>query len=162
VVWWLQAQQRLKLEGYDFSQEAVQRLKIAGEAMAYLILPDGTMPQVGDGGRGRGRRGMHPLLDKVLKRDIGHSDLPLFHHFPNGATVLRRGCSVYHAFKEASHTIVRHGRDLRRHSHDDRGSVHIYTKGRLRITDGGFQTYQQRSRHSNYAKSRSAHSLVHL
>ena len=162
IVWWLQAQQRLKLEGYDFSQEAVQRLKIAGEAMAYLILPDGTMPQVGDGGRGRGRRGMHPLLDKVLKRDIGNTELPLFHHFPNGFTVLRSGWGENRPFKEESHTIVRHGRDLRRHSHDDRGSVHIYTKGRRWITDGGFHSYQQRNRHRNYTKSRSAHSLVHL
>src|SRR5690625_4753588 len=162
VVWWLQAQKRLKLEGYDFSPEAVDRLEKAGEAMAYLVLPDGSMPQVGDGGRGRGRRGMHPLLDKVLKKDVGDAELPLFKHYDNGFTVMRSGWGQDRPFKEESHTIVRHGRDLRRHSHDDRGSVHIYTKGRRWITDGGFHSYQQRNRHRNYTKSRSAHSLVHL
>jgi len=162
VVWWLQAQKRLKLEGYDFSPEAVDRLEKAGEAMAYLVLPDGSMPQVGDGGRGRGRRGMHPLLDKVLKKDVGDAELPLFKHYDNGFTVMRSGWGQDRPFKEESHTIVRHGRDLRRHSHNDRGSVHIYTLGRRWITDGGFHSYQQRNRHRNYTKSRAAHSLVNL
>lgn len=162
VDWWLQAQQRLQLEGYDFSTEAVERLERAGETMAFLVLPDGTMPQVGDGGRGKGRRGMHPLLDEVLKRDIGDAELPLFRHFSNGFTVLRSGWGENRPFEDESHTVVRHGRDLKRHSHNDRGSVHLYTKGRRWITDGGFHSYQQRNRHRSYTKSRAAHSLVNL
>jgi hypothetical protein len=162
VTWWSQARERLQLEGYDFAPEAVDRLEKAGETMAYLVLPDGSMPQVGDGGRGRGRRGMHPLLDKVLKKDVGDAELPLFKHYDNGFTVMRSGWGQDRPFKEESHTIVRHGRDLRRHSHNDRGSVHIYTLGRRWITDGGFHSYQQRNRHRNYTKSRAAHSLVNL
>src|SRR5690625_5690634 len=120
------------------------------------------MPQVGDGGRGRGRRGMHPLLDKVLKKDVGDAELPLFKHYDNGFTVMRSGWGQDRPFKEESHTIVRHGRDLRRHSHNDRGSVHIYTLGRRWITDGGFHSYQQGNPDRIYTKSRLAHSLVDL
>src|SRR5690625_3156704 len=56
VLWWKQARNRLKLEGYDLPADAVARLDKAGEAMAYLLLPDATMPQIGDGGRGKGQR----------------------------------------------------------------------------------------------------------
>src|SRR5690625_765748 len=162
MVWWRQARKRLRLEGYDFSPEAVERLDKAGEAMAHLLLPDGTMPQVGDGGRGRGRRGLHPLLDQVVKGRVRDTGLPLFKHFTNGFTVSRSGWGETRPFNRESHTIVRHGADLQRHSHNDRGSVHLYTLGRRWITDGGFHSYQRRSRHRNYTRSRSAHSLVNL
>ena len=162
VVWWTQAQKRLKLEGYDLPQDAVDRLDKAGEAMAYLVLPDATMPQIGDGGRGRGQRDMHPLLDQVIKGKVQERDLPLFKHFPNGFSVSRSGWGHTRPFQQESHTIIRHGIDLERHSHNDRGSVHIYTRGRRWITDGGFHSYQQRNRHRDYTKSRSAHNLVDL
>ncbi len=162
VLWWAQAQQRLKLEGYDLPQEAVERLDKAGEAMAYLVLPDATLPQIGDGGRGRGQRNLHPLLDQVLKGEVKNQDLPLFKHFPNGFSVSRSGWGRTRSFQQESHTIIRHGIDLERHSHNDRGSVHIYTHGRRWITDGGFHSYQQRNRHRNYTKSRAAHNLVDL
>lgn len=162
LVWWLQARERLQLEGYDFPAEALERLDKAGETMAYLILPDKTMPQIGDGGRGKGRSGIHPLIDQVMQGEVEDTGLPLFRHFPNGFTVSRSGWGETRPLREESHTIVRHGADLQRHSHNDRGSVHIYTQGRRWITDGGFHSYQHRSRDRDYTKSRSAHSLINL
>ncbi|OAV51199.1 heparinase II/III family protein [Enteractinococcus helveticum] len=162
LVWWLQARERLQLEGYDFPTEALERLDKAGETMAYLILPDKTMPQIGDGGRGKGRSGIHPLIDQVMQGEVEDTNLALFRHFPNGLTVSRSGWGEQRPLKDESHTIVRHGPDLERHSHNDRGSVHIYTQGRRWITDGGFHSYQHRSRDRDYTKSRSAHSLVNL
>ena len=47
LVWWLQARERVQLEGYDLPGEALARLNKAGETMAHLILPDKTMPQIG-------------------------------------------------------------------------------------------------------------------
>ena len=162
LVWWLQARERLQLEGYDFSQEALDRLDKAGEAMGYLLLPDKTMPQIGDGGRGMGRRGIHPLVDEILNQDIQDKSRPLFRIFPNGMAVSRSGWGQDKPLRRESHTIVRYGPDLQRHSHNDRGSVHIYTLGRRWITDGGFHSYQHRNRDRNYTKSRSAHNLVSL
>ncbi|GAA4119675.1 heparinase II/III domain-containing protein [Enteractinococcus coprophilus] len=162
LVWWLEARERLQLEGYDFSQEALDRLDKAGEAMGYLLLPDKTMPQIGDGGRGMGRRGIHPLVDEVLSQDIQDKSLPLFRTFPNGMAVSRSGWGQDKPLRHESHTIVRYGPDLERHSHNDRGSVHIYTLGRRWITDGGFHSYQHRNSDRNYTKSRSAHNLVNL
>lgn len=162
LVWWLQARERVQLEGYDLPGEALARLNKAGETMAHLILPDKTMPQIGDGGRGKGRSGIHPLLDQVVRGEVEATNLPLFRHFPNGLTVSRSGWGEKRPLKDESHTIVRHGPDLQRHSHNDRGSLHIYTLGRRWITDGGFHSYQQRNLDREYTKSRSAHSLVNL
>jgi len=160
--WWLQARERLQLEGYDFPAAAVRRLEKAGEAMAHLLLPDKTMPQVGDGGRGKGRRGLHPLLDQVLAGHINDPDLPLVRHFPNGFTVYRSGWGKQRPLKEESHTIIRHGKDLQRHSHNDRGSIHIYARGRRWLTDGGFHSYQRHNQDRNYTISRAAHNLITL
>ena len=162
VVWWQQAQQRLELEGYNLPEDAVDRLDKAGEAMAHLLLPDATMPQIGDGGRGKGRRNMHPLLDQVLEGAVKNKNVPKFQHFPNGFTVSRSGWGHTRPFKQESHTIIRHGIDLERHSHNDRGSVHIYTLGRRWLTDGGFHSYQQRNHHRDYTKSRAAHNVVDI
>ena len=162
LVWWRQAQQRLELEGYSFPPEAAQRLDNAGVTMGHLLLPDGTMPQIGDGNRGKGRRGLHGFLDQVNKGTIQDTDRPLVQHYKNGFTVSRSGWGETRPVKEESHTIVRHGRDLLRHSHDDRGSVHIYTAGRRWITDGGFHSYQQNDPDRIYTKSRLAHSLVDI
>src|SRR5699024_1707933 len=74
----------------------------------------------------------------------------------------RSGWGESRPLKDESHTIVRHGNDLLRHSHNDRGSVHIYTAGRRWITDGGFHSYQQNDQDRIYTKSRLAHSLVDL
>ena len=76
--------------------------------------------------------------------------------------VSRSGWGQDKPLRRESHTIVRYGPDLQRHSHNDRGSVHIYTLGRRWITDGGFHSYQHRNRDRNYTKSRSAHNLVSL
>lgn len=163
VDWWLQAQQRLKLEGYSLPAEATSRLDRAGQTMGFLLLPDGTMPQIGDGGRGRGRRGLHPFLDQVAAGKIHDAkNLPTFKHYKYGFTIFRSGWGERRPLAQESHTIVRHGADLRRHSHNDRGSLHIYTAGRRWITDGGFHSYQQRNHDRNYTKSRLAHSLVDL
>lgn len=162
VDWWLQAQRRLKLEGYSLPPEAADRLDRAGQTMGFLLLPDGTMPQIGDGGRGKGRRGLHPFLDQVVSGKIRDHNLPTFKHYRYGFTIFRSGWGETRPLERESHTIVRHGEDLRRHSHNDRGSIHLYTAGRRWITDGGFHSYQQRNRDRNYTKSRLAHSLVDL
>ena len=162
LIWWFEAKRRLELEGYSFPPNAGERLEQASRTMGNLLLPDGTMPQIGDGNRGKGRHGLHPFLDQVNKGEIREKDLPIFHHYRNGLTILRSGWGETRPFKEESHTILRHGRDLLRHSHDDRGSVHIYTAGRRWITDGGFHSYQQNDPDRLYTKSRLAHSLVDL
>src|SRR5699024_11870765 len=124
--------------------------------------PDGTMPQIGDGNRGTARSRLHPFLDQVLKGKIREQDTPTYQHYENGFTVFRSGWGRTRPLNEESHTIVRHGRDLERHSHDDRGSIHIYTHGRRWITDGGFHSYQQNDPDRIYTKSRLAHSLIDL
>lgn len=162
LIWWHQAEQRLKLEGHSLPPLASERLKKAGRTLGYLLLPDGTMPQIGDGGRGKARDGLHPFLDQVNAGEIREQGTPTFQHYPNGFTVMRSGWGETRPFKQESHTIVRHGRDLLRHSHNDRGSVHIYTAGRRWITDGGFHSYQQNDPARIYTKSRLAHNLVDI
>lgn len=162
LVWWREAERRLKLEGYALPTTAADRLEKAGRTMGHLLLPDGTMPQIGDGSRGNGRRGLHPFLDQVVKGKINDSSLETFQHYPNGFTIFRSGWGETQPLSEESHTVVRHGRDLLRHSHNDRGSVHIYTSGRRWITDGGFHSYQQGHPDRVYTKSRLAHSLVDI
>ena len=162
LIWWHQAQQRLKLEGHSFPDEAAERLNRAGHALGLLLLPDGTMPQIGDGNRGKARRGLHPFLDQVIEGKVREKDTPTYQQYENGLTVFRSGWGQTRPFNKEAHTIVRHGRDLKRHSHDDRGSIHIYTQGRRWITDGGFHSYQQNDPDRIYTKSRLAHSLIDL
>lgn len=162
LVWWQQAQKRLALENASLPKAALERLKCAGQTLGYLLLPDGTMPQIGDGNRGNGRQSLHPLVRQVVKGRIREPDLPTFHHYDNGFTVFRSAWGQERPLKQESHTIVRHGRDLLRHSHNDRGSVHLYSRGRRWITDGGFHSYQLQDPNRSYTKSRLAHSLVDL
>src|SRR5699024_1619808 len=162
LIWWHQAEERLKLEGHSFPDEAAQRLDKAGRTLGFLLLPDATMPQIGDGNRGTARSRLHPFLDQVLKGKIREQDTPTYQHYTNGFTVFRSGWGQTRPLNEESHTIVRHGRDLERHSHDDRGSIHIYTHGRRWITDGGFHSHQQNDPDRIYTKSRLAHSLIDL
>lgn len=160
--WWLQAKQRLDLEGHHFSDDAERRLDQAGRVMATLLLPDGTKPQIGDGGRAKGRKNLHPLTDKVLKGDLADTDLPTLHHYQNGFTVFRSGWGEQRDIRKESHTVIRHGRELARHSHYDRGSIHLYNAGLRWITDGGFHSYQSKNPDRQYTISRLAHSLVDL
>lgn len=160
--WWLETQRRLSLENCALPPAAAKRLDDAGWTMGYLLLPDGTMPQIGDGWRGKGRLGLHPFIDQVSARKVHEPDLSTFQHYKNGFTIFRSGWGEHRDLKNESHTIIRHGDDLRRHSHNDRGSVHIYTAGRRWITDGGFHSYQQRNPNRIYTKSRLAHSLIDL
>ena len=162
LIWWHQAQHRLRIEGHSLPSDAADRLEKAGRTMAYLLLPDGTMPQIGDGNRGKGRRGLHPLLDQVSNGKILEECLPAFKHYKNGFIILRSGWGESRKFKDEAHTVLRHGRNLLRHSHDDRGSIHLYTAGQRWITDGGFHSYQQNNADRIYTKSRLAHSLVDL
>jgi len=162
LIWWHQAQHRLKLEGHSFPDAAAERLDKAGRTLGMLLLPDGSMPQIGDGNRGKARRGLHPFLDQVIKGKIREKDAPIYQQYENGLTVFRSGWGQTRPLNKEAHTIVRHGRDLERHSHDDRGSIHIYTQGRRWITDGGFHSYQQNDPDRIYTKSRLAHSLIDL
>jgi len=162
LIWWQQAERRLKLEGYSFPEEAANRLKKAGHTLGVLLLPDGTMPQIGDGNRGHGRRKLHPLVDQVSNGKVLDECLSTFEHYKNGFIILRSGWGETRPLKNEAHTIFRHGRNLLRHSHDDRGSLHLYTAGRRWITDGGFHSYQQNDADRTYTKSRLAHSLVDL
>lgn len=160
--WWLQAKQRLDLEGYAFPLEAAKRLDKAGHIMGTLLLPDGTKPQIGDGGRARGRKGLHPFIDQVLQGKVQETNPPTFHHYKNGFTVFRSGWGEQRDIKNESHTVIRHGRELARHSHYDRGSIHLYNAGQRWISDGGFHSYQAKSPDRQYTLSRLAHSLVDL
>lgn len=162
LIWWREAQQRVKMEGKSLPFEAAERLKKAGLTLAFLLTPDGQMPQIGDGNRGKGRQTLEPLIRQIQRGKVADKSLPLFHHYENGLTVLRSGWGKDRPLKQESHTIIRHGEDLLRHSHNDRGSVHIYSAGRLWITDGGFHSYQTRDPNRAYTKSRLAHSLVDL
>src|SRR5690625_5821199 len=61
LVWWQEAQKRLALENASLPKAALERLKCAGQTLGYLLLPDGTMPQIGDGNPGNGRQSLHHL-----------------------------------------------------------------------------------------------------
>lgn len=160
--WWLQAKQRLDFEGHALPDEAARTLDRAGSTMGTLLLPDGTKPQIGDGGRGRGRKGLHPLIDHVLQGKRPATNLETFHHYANGFTVFRNGWGELRDMKNESHTVVRHGRELARHSHYDRGSIHLYNAGYRWITDAGFHSYQSKNLDRQYTISRQGHSLVDL
>lgn len=160
--WWLEAKKRLELEGHNFPEEAENRLNQAGRVLATLVLPDGTKPQIGDGGRAKARTGLHPLLDEVLEQNVGIQNLPNFHHYETGFTIFRSGWGQERTMKNESHTVIRHGKELARHSHYDRGSIHLYCAGQRWITDGGFHSYQAKSPDRRYTISRQAHSLVDL
>jgi len=160
--WWLEAKKRLELEGHSFPEEAEKRLIQAGRVLATLVLPDGTKPQIGDGGRAKARTGLHPLLDKVLEQNVGIQNLSNFHHYETGFTIFRSGWGQEKTMKNESHTVIRHGKELARHSHYDRGSIHLYCAGQRWITDGGFHSYQAKSPDRRYTISRQAHSLVDI
>jgi len=160
--WWLQAKKRLDLEGHAFPDDAAERLDKAGHVMGTFLLPDGTKPQIGDGGRARGRKGLHPFIDQVLRGEVQENNLSTFYHYQNGFTVLRSGWGELRDVKDESHTVIRHGRELARHSHYDRGSIHLYNAGQRWISDGGFHSYQSKSPDRQYTISREAHSLVDI
>src|SRR5699024_11871887 len=160
--WWLQAKKRLDLEGHAFPDDAAERLDKAGHVMGTFLLPDGTKPQIGDGGRARGRKGLHPFIDQVLRGEVQENNLSPFYHYQNGLTVLRSGWGELRDVKDESHTVIRHGRELARHSHYDRGSIHLYNAGQRWISDGGFHSYQSKSPDRQYTISREAHSLVDI
>lgn len=162
ISWWKDTQKRLSFEGYSLPPEAAERLEKAGETMAYLLLPDGTMPQIGDGGRGKGRGSLHPLIAKVVKGDTQGENLATFKHYKYGFTIFRSGWGETRPADQESHTIIRQGADLKRHSHNDRGALHLYSRGQRWLSDGGFHSYQQRNRDRNYTKSRRAHNVIHI
>ncbi len=162
LIWWIDARKRVRLEGKTLPKSAEERLDKAGETLGHLLLPDGALPQIGDGNRGKGRRDLHPLVRQITRGRVTDRDLPTFQHYTNGFTVFRSGWGQDRPLSQESHTIVRHGRELLRHAHNDRGSIHIYSRGRRWVTDGGFHSYQVQDPNRNYTKSRLAHSLLDL
>src|SRR5699024_9700838 len=61
-----------------------------------------------------------------------------------------------------SHTIVRFGAEMRTHSHQDRGSVHLYPKGPSWLTDNGFLSYQNGHPVREHFLTRATHNVAEL
>lgn len=161
--WWAQSWHRVELEGIQIPGWVAQRLDAAGAVLAHLAQPDGRLPQIGDSARGPVSRGLHPESDFVatVGRD-GRKPQGNVMVLERGYVLSRSGWGETRPMRMESHMVLRHGHDLKAHSHDDRGSVHVYAGGRPWLVDGGFHSYQTKDPTRQYLHSREAHNVASL
>jgi hypothetical protein len=161
--WWSTAWKRAKLEGIEVPAEVQVRLKLAGRALAHIAQPDGQLPQIGDSKRTKVSVGLSSFTDFVAKGGaLGGAPDECTLILDCGYIVSRSGWGVSRALKDESHMLVRFGEDVRSHSHQDRGSVHIYANGQPWLVDSGFHSYQRGIPEVKYLKSREAHNVANL
>ncbi|WP_181009833.1 heparinase II/III domain-containing protein [Ornithinimicrobium sufpigmenti] len=160
LTWWTTVWKRVSAEGLTVPEDAQVRLRRAAETLAQLAQPDGHLPQIGDTKRdvplgafgpptewvrSRGQRGSRPsAIAKVFRR--GYISSRSGWDWPRGV--------------DHSHMLVRFGPDYQSHSHQDRGSVHLYTQGRPWLVDSGFLNYQSSDPFRRFTLSRDAHNLA--
>src|SRR5699024_4253261 len=63
--WWSQAWERVKAEGLEIPATVEAQLEAGRSALAHLVLPDGTLSQIGDTKRAPVSRGLGPNVDFV-------------------------------------------------------------------------------------------------
>lgn len=163
VRWWEQSWKRVELEGMTIPSTVRARQEAAGKVLAHLAQPDGSLPQIGDSARGKVTAGLSPQADYAATRgrqgtQPGATTMVL----DRGYVLSRSGWGKTRPIVEESYLLLRHGADMRAHSHQDRGSVHIYAAGRPWLVDSGFHSYQTGDPTRDYLHSRQAHNLPSL
>jgi len=163
IIWWRVLWERARLEGFEKPLEVDARLERACNVLAQFALPDGQLPQIGDTVRGSVAAGLSEVTDYVRSRGAegtrptGNSMV-----LKRGVIVSRSGWGETRPFRNESHALIRYGDDIRGHSHQDRGSVHIYADGVRWLVDGGFHSYQMKHPARLHAISRAAHNVASL
>lgn len=162
MVWWQQTWQRVSREGIEPPSDALERFEKAASVLAHMSMPNGSLPQIGDGVRTRVQMGLSSNTDYVATG--GESGATLDEKtliLDRGYIYSRSGWGEARPLSEESHTIIRFGHPIkpRTHSHYDRGSVHIYSNGQPWLIDSGFHSYQPSASENKYLISRAAHNL---
>jgi len=161
--WWSQAWERVKAEGLEIPATVEAQLEAGRSALAHLVLPDGTLSQIGDTKRAPVSRGLGPNVDFVATQgEQGSAPRGTAVAYERGYVVSRSGWGEERPLADESHMIVRFGHDVRSHSHQDRGSVHLYSRGRSWLTDSGFFSYQTGDPTRTYFLSPEAHNVARL
>lgn len=162
LVWWKAAWDRVKVEGIEPPTDVAERLEAAALVLAHLSLPNGQVPQIGDGGRVHVAR-VSEALEFVASSGLkGTPPEQTTMVLDRGYVVSRSGWGEKRDLSDESHTVIRHGKDLRAHSHSDRGSVHVYAAGQRWLVDSGFHSYQKDSLERTYLNSRDAHNVASI
>lgn len=160
--WWRTSWHRASLEGYNVAG-VQERLTAGAHALAHLAMPDGQLPQIGDSARGSVSAGLHAFTDFASSRGVvgvkPHGNALVL---KGGYVISRSGWGESRPIEQESHMILRHGLDLKAHSHNDRGSLHIYASGTKWLTDSGFYSYQPGDPVRRHLASRAAHNLAFL
>lgn len=160
--WWRTAWHRANLEGYEVDR-VEDRLTAGAHALAHLAMPNGALPQIGDTARGMVSRRIHPFTDFVSSGgatgEKPHGNALVL---DGGYVISRSGWGEHRPIEQESHMVLRHGPDVRAHSHQDRGSLHIYASGSPWLTDSGFYSYQPRDPMRRHLASRVAHNIAFL
>lgn len=161
--WWDQTWERARLEGLAVPDSVDARRSAADMAAAHFTQPDGYMPQIGDSARTRMPLGLGPAVDFVVSGgELGSRPPETVKILDRGYITSRSGWGQTRPMAQESHMILRYGPDLRAHEHQDRGSVHIYARGRAWLVDSGFYSYQTNDPIRRYLASRQAHNLAVL
>lgn len=162
MVWWEQTWQRVENEGIEPPVGVRERFSAAAKVLGHMVMPNGHLPQIGDGGRTKVRAGLSSAADYSLtggKEGTPLNDTTLV--LDRGYVFSRSGWGETRPIAEESHMVIRFGHPIkpRSHSHYDRGSVHIYSNGQPWLVDSGFHSYQPSAPENKYLISRGAHNL---
>lgn len=161
--WWSQSWQRVETEGRQLPDVVTSRLLAASSVLAHLGLPSGRMPQIGDSSRGAVMEGSGAESDFVATRgQSGTRPKGLVNVLDGGYVLSRSGWGEDRPIEQESHMLIRHGIELKAHSHFDRGSVHIYAAGTPWLVDSGFYNYGRGEPIRQHLQSRQAHNVAML
>lgn len=161
--WWAQSWRRVELEGRPVPDLVTTRLAAAGAVLAHLAQPDGRLPQIGDSSRGPVSTGLDDVADFAATQGRrGVKPLETVKILEGGYVISRSGWGETRPLREESHLVLRHGVDVRAHSHHDLGSVHLYAGGRPWLVDSGFHSYQMNNPIRRHLHSREAHNVAIL
>lgn len=163
MIWWTQAWKRADQEGITTPERVQQRLNSAATVLAHISLPDGQIPQIGDASRGKVQKGLSKVTDYVASQGItGKAPKDASLVLDRGYILSRSGWGKTRSLSQESHMVIRHGENMRGHSHNDRGSVHIYAGGHRWLVDSGFFSYNSGTAENIYLKSREAHNVASI
>jgi len=161
IIWWRQAWARVQAEGIVPPKHVTKLLDKASNVLAHFAMPNGQLPQIGDAARGKIASGHSPETDYVATAGKnGRSPKETTMILDRGYIVSRSGWGESRPLALESHTLIRHGKELRSHSHRDRGSVHIYADGQRWLIDSGFHSYRAAAPENRYLVSRAAHNVA--
>src|SRR5699024_9772656 len=114
-------------------------------ALAQLAMPNGRLPQIGDTKRGPLAKDLGDQVDFVRTQgEAGTAPTETAVAYDRGYVVSRSGWGERRPLAQESHMLVRFGDDLLSHSHQDRGSVHLYSRGMPWLVFSGCVCFQTR------------------